>query len=90
MKNPASLIAEAEDRAEETINLENHTSQTITAFKLPLGAVPVASWSRFWSDIGNVYTTAPYSRKEPMQSLRRRLPVSRLRVAIWRFFQYGP
>ena len=27
-----------------------------TAFTLPLGAVPVPSWSRFWSDIGSVYT----------------------------------
>ena len=32
-----------------------------TAFTLPLGAVPVASWSRFWSDIGSVYT-APWSK----------------------------
>ena len=34
---------------------------TYTAFTLPLGAVPVASWSRFWSDIGSVYT-APWSK----------------------------
>ena len=32
-----------------------------TAFTLPLGAVPVASWSRLWSDIGSVYT-APWSK----------------------------
>ena len=32
------------------------TPLTITAFTLPLGAEPVASWSRFWSDIGSVYT----------------------------------